>query len=99
MTKATFYDHFLDLGGLEKHLRQDEELILIAKKTLRNHALVSILQVLPKDKHDEFLSRFVQEPSDAKHWEYLRNHVTADLEKIIKSEITRAKKEILRELK
>lgn len=98
MTKATFYDHLLDLTDLEKHLGKDEELMLIAKKTLRNHALVSILQVLPKDKHDNFLQAFSQEPSDTRHWEYLRKHITSDLEKIIKTEVTRAKKDILKHL-
>ena len=99
MTKATFYDHLLDLSDLEKHLGSDEELMLIAKKTLRNHALVSILQILPKDKHDQFLQEFVQAPHEQKHWEFLRKHITADLEKVIKTEVARAKKEILRELK
>ncbi len=99
MTKATFYDHLLDLSDLEKHLGADEELMLIAKKTLRNHALVSILQVLPKNKHDDFLKEFVRSPHDQKHWQWLKNEIKDDLEKIIRIEIARAKKEIIRELK
>mgnify|MGYP001608886371 CR=1 FL=1 len=98
MTKTTFYDHLLDVSELEKHLGKDEELMLIAKKTLRNHALVSILEILPKDKHDQFLSEFSQAPHDTKHWEFLRKHVTADLEKVIKSEVARAKKEMIKHL-
>ena len=73
--------------------------MLIAKKTLRNHALVSILQVLPKDKHDQFLQEFVKLPHDRKHWQWLKNEIKDDLEKIIRIEIARAKKEIIRELK
>lgn len=99
MTKNTFYDHLLDLSDLEKHLGKDEELMLIAKKTLRNHALVSILQVLPKNKHDLFLQEFSKAPHDQKHWDWLKNEIKEDLEKVIKAEVTRAKKEILRELK
>lgn len=99
MTKNTFYDHLLDLSDLEKHLGKDEELMLIAKKTLRNHALVSILQILPKDKHDLFLQEFVRAPHDQKHWQWLKNEIKDDLEKIIKAEVLRAKKEILKELK
>lgn len=98
MTKNTFYDHLLDLSDLEKHLEKDEELVLIAKKTLRNHALVSILEILPKDKHDQFLQEFVQAPHDQKHWEFLRKHITADLEKVIKTEVARAKKDIIKHL-
>ena len=99
MTKNTFYDHLLDLSDLEKHLGKDEELMLIAKKTLRNHALVSILRVLPKDKHDQFLQEFVKSPHDQKHWTWLKNEIKDDLEKVIKTEVARAKKEILAQLK
>ena len=99
MTKNTFYDHLLDLSDLEKHLGKDEELMLIAKKTLRNHALVSILQVLPKEKHDQFLQEFVKSPHDQKHWTWLKNEIKDDLEKVIKTEVARAKKEILAQLK
>ena len=48
MTKATFYDHLLDLSDLEKHLGKDEGADLDCQKTLRNHALVSIVQILPR---------------------------------------------------
>ena len=99
MTKNTFYDHLLDLSDLEKHLGRDEELMLIVKKTLRNHALVSILQILPKDKHGDFLKEFSQKPDDQKHWTWLKNEIKDDLEKVIKTEVARAKKEILAQLK
>ena len=98
MTKATFYDHLLDLSDLEKHLGKDEELTLIAKKTLRNHALVSILQILPKDKHDQFLGEFTKSPDDKKHWDWLRLHIKEDLEKVIKAEVDRAKKDIIKHI-
>ncbi len=98
MTKATFYDHLLDLSDLEKHLGKDEELTLIAKKTLRNHALVSILQILPKDKHDHFLQEFTKSPSDKEHWIWLKNEITEDLVKVIKTEVDRAKKDIIKHL-
>lgn len=99
MTKKTFFDKHLDLTGLEKHLGGDEELVLIVQRTMRNHVLSAILEMMPKDKHHTFLKDFSQSPEDNKHWEVLREHIKEDVEKIVKTEVQRVKKEILKELK
>jgi hypothetical protein len=98
MTKKTFFDKHLDLTGLEKHLGGDEELILIVQRTMRNHVLSAILDIMPKDKHEGFLKDFTSRPEDDKHWEVLCEHIKDDVEKIVKSEVERVKKEILKEL-
>ena len=99
MTKKTFFDKHLDLTGLEKHLGGDEEHVLIVQRTMRNHVLSAILEIMPKDKHQSFLTDFMSQPEADRHWDVLREHIKDDVEKIVKTEVSRVKKEILKELK
>ncbi|MEK7504287.1 MAG: hypothetical protein AAB550_02195 [Patescibacteria group bacterium] len=99
MTKKTFFDKHLDLSELEKHLSGDAELTVIVQRTMRNHVLSALLELMPKDKHHVFLKDFSQNPEDEKHWDVLREHIKDDVEKIVKTEVGRVKKEILKELK
>lgn len=98
MTKKTFYDHMLNISDLEKHLGGDEELAFVVKKTLRNHAMVAILHVLPKEHHEVFLQEFDRQPDGQHHWQWLRERIKEDVEKIIKTEVAKVKKEILSDI-
>ena len=101
-----FYDHLVmreeiveELGRYKIDAVELDELIQLANETLHHHVLDVILTHLPKEKHEEFLTKFHQAPHDEKLLEYLRVETGIDIEGKIKERAQIAKKELLAEIK
>lgn len=101
-----FYDHLvglkeisIELKGYSLQSEEYEELVKIADETLHHHVLNIILTHLPKEKHQFFLETFHTTPHDEKLLEFLKKEATPEIEKAIKKEAQKVKKEILSEIK
>lgn len=101
-----FYDHLVIreeiIQELDKYVltvEEREELIRLADETLHHQVLNVILSHLPKEKHPEFLTKFHRSPGDETILEYLKVETSVDIEKEIREEAERVKKEILAEIK
>lgn len=104
MTKI-FYDHLtiteeiiteLDNYRIEKIER--EEIIQLVDENVHHRVLDAILKKLPKEKHEEFLTKFSAAPGNIELLDYLRREIT-DIEELITREAKLVKKELLAEIK
>lgn len=101
-----FYDHLVIreeiISELEAHdLSEDEreELVRHVDAILHSTVIETILNHLPKEKHEHFLTAFHASPHDEKLLEYLKAEIKDDIEEKIKVEAKRVKKELLDEIK
>ena len=101
-----FYDHLviredvitaLDAFSLDP--REKEELVRLVDSHLHHHILNVILNHLPKDKHPEFMNLFIKTPHDRKLLDYLKTHISIDIESQITTHAVKVKKEILEDIR
>lgn len=101
-----FYDHLvvveeitakLDKFDLDAVSRQ--ELILLIDETLHQEIINLILTHLPPEHHEDFLNKFYHNPNDEGLLDFLKTHSGKDIEKLIKEEAKKVKKEILLEIR
>jgi len=101
-----FFDHLVIREEIEFELNsyvmdreEREELVGIIDATLTHHILNVILNYLPKDKHEEFMSKFRDHPDDEIHLKYLKIHAHPEIEAEIKMQAAKIKREILTEIR
>jgi hypothetical protein len=101
-----FYDHLVIREEIDFELNryhisavEKDEIIDIIDQTLHHHILNVILNYLPKDKHDEFITKFHSSPGDETLIEYLKIHAHPEIETEIKKQAAKVKKEILADIK
>lgn len=101
-----FYDHLvlieeitaeLDAYSLPKEERA--ELLQLIDENIHHRVLDTILQHLPPQKHEHFLTKFHRSPHDQKLLEYLKQEINADIEEKIKEEAKKIKSDLLSEIK
>lgn len=100
-----FYDHLIVLEEIEATIssaattkEEKEELWKIVDELVHHRVLDSILTVLPREYHEDFMERFTQSPHDERLIIYLTEKSNKDVEKIIVEEISTLKKELLTEI-
>ena len=105
MTKI-FYDHLTVIeevtSAFDKYsvpAEEREELEKLIDQTVHHEVLNTILTNLPKEKHEEFLTKFHAAPHDKELLEYLKKEIKIDIEKEISLQAKRIKKELLEEIK
>ncbi len=96
-----FYDHLVvheeitaELDKYNIRVEEKEELIQLVDQTLHHHVLDVILTHLPKEKHEEFLTKFHKAPHDESLLDYIK-----DFEEEIIKEAKKVKLELLAEIK
>lgn len=101
-----FYDHLVVVEEVTEKLEKYDldavslqELVLLIGETLHQEILDLILTHLPDNLHEDFLARFYRDPGDAGLLDYLKTHTGKDIEKLIKLEAQKVKREILAEIK
>jgi hypothetical protein len=62
---------------------------------VHHRVLGCILDRLPKEHHEEFLTKFSERPHDENLFEYLRDRIIDDVEEFIKAEIRLLSSELL----
>lgn len=101
-----FYDHLLpwekinafllslDISSEERH-----ELLELIEEALHTEVLTVICTYLPREKHEEFIVLFHEEPHHEKHMHYLREHASSDVRIHIKSRSEEIVDELLEHLR
>ncbi len=101
-----FFDHLIDLTGLEKEIKkltsseeEKQELWLIVDDIVHHKVIGLILAKLPREHHDEFLNFFHAAPYDDNLIAYLKEKVNGNIEELISQEIGSLTYKILQDLK
>ncbi|MBI3397265.1 hypothetical protein HY045_02200 [Candidatus Woesebacteria bacterium] len=100
-----FYDHLLVLDDLEKQINkitdskeEREELWGLVDEVVHHKVLGCIMDNLPKEHHQEFLSLFEKTPYDESLIDYLKAKTNKNIEELIKTEIGELAYEVLSEI-
>ncbi|MAG59848.1 hypothetical protein CMO96_03625 [Candidatus Woesebacteria bacterium] len=101
-----FYDKYIVLAEVEVGLRkldleheEKQELEHLIDEMVHHRVFDRILTHLPKDHHTEFLDRFHKAPYDAELIDYVDDRIEESVEKHVKDEMEKLKKEILGDIK
>ena len=102
-----FYDHVIVIEDLEEVVKsheepeEREELHRLVDEMIHHRVLGCILDQLPRRHHEEFLEKFHASPYDDSLINYLQEKTPkeVDIEKKIREEVAKLKKELLAELK
>ncbi len=97
-----FFDHLVVINGLDKKIKKlsssnDEmqELWKYVEELIHHRVLDCCLDNLPEEHHSEFLDKFHKAPHDIGLLDYLNQKIGKDVEKLIKIEIKKLRKELL----
>jgi len=100
-----FYDHLIqseeivaELDGDELEIEEKQELLAIMDETFHQEILKLILDHLPVEQHETFLTRFYQEPYSEKLLDFLKGFAS-DIEEKIQQQAQEIKKELLAEIR
>ena len=101
-----FYDHLIILTEVETEIKnvtespeEKEELWKLVDDIIHHRVLGSILDALPRQHHEEFLTKFHEAPHDERHIEYLNEKIENGIEELISKEIKAIEIEIIAEIK
>lgn len=102
----TFLDHLILIEEVTTELdvydidpSEKEEILALVHQTTHQHILNVILNHLPKNHHESFLTKFQAAPHDPELLSFLKKEIKADIESEIRSEASRIKKDLLAEIK
>ena len=100
-----FYDHLIKIEEVSKELGkyrlttvEREEILDTIDEHVHHRVLGVILQKLPKEKHEVFLHKLHDGPHKLELLEELKKDIK-DIEKLIRQEGEKIKKEILHEIR
>lgn len=100
-----FYNHLVVIEDIEVEISHHQleataraEIMAIVDETLHHHILTVILDHLPREHHQYFLSRFAKAPHDVTLLSFLKEHTVADIEKLIRDCARKVKCGILQEI-
>ncbi len=100
-----FYDHLIILEEVESEIKsiadspeEKEELWKLVDDIVHHRVMISILDRLPIEYHEEFLSKFHKTPHHDSHMGYLNDKIEDDIEAVIKKEVKDLEKELLHEI-
>lgn len=89
----------MELDNYELTVEESEEFAGLIDETFHNRTLGVILNSLPVEYHENFLSMVCSSPHRSELMEFLKEKSSPDIEKIIQKEAEKIKKEILLEIK
>lgn len=100
-----FYDHLIDWRKLDTAIRnlgidseERQTVMTHAEHIIHMHVLMVIVSHLPREKHEEFITRFHSAPHDVSHLHYIVSHTTTDVESAIRNKADDLIQEIIGEL-
>jgi len=101
-----FFDHLIALDEVESEIHsisetseEKEDLWKLVDDIVNHRMMISILDRLPLEFHEDFLSRFHDAPHEESHIAYLNSKIEDDVEEIIKREVGKLKTELLQEIR
>ena len=101
-----WYDHLIileevdvELGKLDLEHEEKEELQHLIEEMVHHRVLDRVLQVLPREHHENFLQEFKKRPHDVALIHYIDERIDESVERHIQEEIGKLKEEILADLR
>ncbi len=101
-----FYDKLIILEEVEIEIKkvglsteEKEELWRLIDEIIHNRVLETIFDILPREHHEEFLTKFHEAPYHEGLFRYLNEKTQKDVEEFIRKEIKALEQEILKEIK
>lgn len=102
----TFLDHLIILEEITSELAvydlpsdEQEEILGLINHTTHQHILNVILNHLPKEHHENFLTKYQAAPHDPELLAFLKKEIKSDIESEIRIQAKKIKAEILSEIK
>src|SRR3989344_5553217 len=96
-----FFDHLIYLEEIEVEIKnisrspeEKEEMWKLVDDIVNHRVIIRLLDHLPIEHHEDFLSSFQERPHDENHLHFLKDKIENDVEKIIKSEVESLKQEL-----
>lgn len=101
-----FYDHLVILEEITSELDacdlpadEREEILGLINHTTHQHILNVILNHLPQEHHESFLTQFQKTPHAPELLAFLKKEIKSDIESEIRIQAKKIKAEILSEIK
>ena len=101
-----WYDHLIileevevELDKLEMDRDERREMEHLIEEMIHHRVMDRVLTHLPRKHHEEFLSRFTKTPHDPALIHYLDEKIEASVEKHVKDEMSKLKREIFNDLR
>lgn len=101
-----FFDHLIEFEEIEIELKKldvtHEERIELERliDSMVHHRVVDrILTHLPAEHHEEFLDKYYKKPYDPVLLSWINQRIEESVEKHVKDEVAKLKKEILKDLR
>lgn len=89
----------IEINNISETQEEKEELWDLVDDIVNHRMMITILDILPPQHHEEFLSRFYDAPHEESHLNYLNKRIEGDIEEVIKKEVGNLKKELLQEIR
>ena len=101
-----YYDHLIifeevdvELGKLDLEHEEKEELHHLIEEMVHHRVMDRVLQVLPRQHHENFMHEFKKRPHDTALIHYINERIDESVERHIQEEMEKLKEEILEDLK
>lgn len=101
-----FFDHLvtleevdIEISKISQTSEEKEELWNLVDEIVNHRMMITILDKLSIDHHEDFLSRFHEAPHHEAHLDYLNDRLEEKIEEIIKREVAILKIELLQEIR
>lgn len=101
-----FYDHIVVLEEIDKEIKQiaetseeRDELWQLVDEIVHHRVLGCILDHLPHEHHEEFLTKLQERPYDIGIMTYLKKKIRENIEDLIKKEVEDLKQELMETMK
>lgn len=99
MKGKLFYDHLIIIEEIIAVAGNDPKVLDLVDQTLQNEILDVILTYLPREKHEEFLTKFHAAPHNAGLMQYLNDNAPVNMELAILDRANKTKRKILAQVK
>jgi len=101
-----FYDHLvvleevdIEIKNISQSTEERDELWELVDNIVNHRLMISILDKLPMEYHNDFLSKFYDAPHEDAHLTYLNEKMEERVEALVAREVEILKKELLQEIK
>lgn len=99
MKGKLFYDHLIVIEEITAVAGNDPKLLDLVDQTLQNEILDVIFTYLPREKHEEFLTKFHAAPHNMALMQYLKDNSPVNIELAILDRANKTKRKILAQVK
>ena len=101
-----FYDHLIVLTQVEAEIKktaqtteEKEELWKLVDEIIHHRVMETVLDKLPRNHHEDFLTKFHEAPHDESLMDYLTGQIGENVEELIRREIGELAYELIEDIR